>query len=80
MDTRVVAEVRQLIEDAMAELLSLKEYSSLSEYKQTSAISITQDKVTKSVSTKRYSEKLKEIIQIVNEYIPNKDIIHIEKR
>ena len=70
IDSKTVAKVRQLSEQILDEFVSLKDYSQFPEYKQGSAIAITQSKVTKSISTRRYSEKLISLIKMIKDYAP----------
>lgn len=80
IDRKIVGKVSQLSETILGEFVSLKEYSQFPEYKQGSAIAITQSKVTKSISTRRYSEQLISLIKIIADYVPNEFRPHLEKR
>ena len=80
IDSKASEVVVRLIEEALDELVTLTDYSTLQEYKQTSAISITQDKFTKSISTRRYSDQLKVLIETVNQYFPKEYQIQLEKK
>ena len=70
IDASTVTRIRQLAERTLDELISRKDFSAFPEYKQTSAIIITQNKVTKSISTRRYSKQLISLIEIIKDYAP----------
>ena len=70
IDSETVTKVSQLAERVFDEFVGLKDYSRFSEYKQGSAIAITQSKVTKSISTHRYSDQLISLIKMIEDYIP----------
>ena len=80
IDSDTSEEIVRLIEKALGELIILKDYSTLPEYKQTSAVSITQDKFTKSISTRRYSDQLKALVETIIQYSPKKYQIQLEKK
>ncbi len=70
IDSKTVTKVSQLSEWVLEEFVSLKDYSQFPEYEQGSAIAITQNKVTKSISTHRYSERLISLIKLIKDYVP----------
>ncbi len=80
IDSKTVAKVSQLSEQILDEFVSLKDYSQFPEYKQGTAIAITQSKVTKSISTRRYSEKLISLIEMITDYVPREYQPQLEKR
>ena len=80
MDSKTVAKVSQLSEQILDEFVSLTDYSQFPEYKQGSAIAITQSKVTKSISTRRYSEKLISLIEMIKDYVPTEYKPQLEKK
>ena len=80
IDSKTVAKVSQLSEQILDEFVSLKDYSQFPEYKQGSAIAITQSKVTKSISTRRYSEKLISLIETIKDYVPKEYKPQLEKK
>jgi hypothetical protein len=80
LDSDTSEEIVRLIEKALGELIILEDYSMLPEYKQTSAVSITQGKFTKSISTRRYSDQLKALIETVIPYFPEEYKIQLEKK
>ncbi len=80
IDSKTVAKVSQLSERILDEFISLKDYSQFHEYKQGSAIAITQSKVTKSISTRRYSEKLISLIEMIKDYVPKEYKPQLEKK
>ena len=80
IDSKTVAKVSQLSEQILDEFVSLKDYSQFQEYKQGSAIAITQSKVTKSISTRRYSEKLISLIEMIKDYVPTEYKPQLEKK
>ena len=80
IDSKTVAKVSQLSERVLDQFVSLKDYSQLPEYKQGSAIAITQSKVTKSISTRRYSEQLISLIKMIKDYVPKEYKPQLEKR
>jgi alpha-L-arabinofuranosidase len=80
IDSKTVAKASQLSEQILDEFVSLKNYSQFPEYKQGSAIAITQNKVTKSISTRRYSEKLISLIEMIKDYIPTEYQPQLEKK
>ena len=79
IDSKAAAEMSELSELVLDEFISLKGYSQLPEYKQTSAIAITQDKVTKSISTRRYSEQLISLIKMIKGHLPERHQPQLEK-
>ena len=80
IDRKTVAKVSQLSELVLDEFLRLKDYFQLPEYKQGSAIAITQSKVTKSISTRRYSEQLILLINMIKDYVPKGYKPQLEKK
>lgn len=80
IDSKTVAKVSQLSERILDEFVSLKDYSQFPEYKQESAIAITQSKVTKSISTRRYSEQLISLIKMIKDYVPKGYKPQLEKK
>ncbi len=80
IDSKTVAKVSQLSEQILDEFVSQEDYSQFPEYKQGSAIAITQSKVTKSISTRRYSEKLISLIEMIKDYVPTKYKPQLEKK
>lgn len=80
LDTEESTEIVQLLEIVLDDLIKTIDYSSLPEYKQTSAVTVTQDKVTKSISTRRYTKKLIKLIYKVNQYIPKENQIKLEMK
>lgn len=80
IDSKTVAKVCQLSERIFDEFGSLKDYSKFPEYKQGSAIAITQSKVTKSISTRRYSQNLISLITIIKDYVPEEYKPRLEKK
>ncbi len=80
IDSKTVAMVSQLSEQVLDEFVSLKDYSRFPEYKQTSTIAITQSKVTKSISTRRYSEQLISLIKMIKDYVPKGYKPRLEKK
>lgn len=80
IDRKTVTKISQLSEQVLDQLVSLKDYSRLPEYKQGSAIAITQSKVTKSISTRRYSEQLISLIKMINDHVPKGYELQLEKK
>jgi hypothetical protein len=80
IDSKTVAKVSQLSERVLDQFVSLKDYSQFPEYKQGSAIAITQSKVTKSISTRRYSEQLISLIKMIKDYVPKGYKPQLEKK
>jgi len=80
LDAKASSDVAQLIEEALTELVNLEDYSQLTEYKQTSAISVSHNKVTKSISTRRYTDQLIVLIKTVNRHIPKEHQIQLEMK
>ena len=80
IDSKTVAKISQLSERILDEFVTLKDFSHFPEYKQGLAIAITQNKVTKSISTRRYSEQLISLIKMIKEYVPNKYKPQLEKK
>ena len=80
IEKKKIAEVAQLLEGTLDEFLNIQDYSTLPEYKQISAISVTHNKVTKSISTRRYSQQLIQLIQAINQYFPKEHQISLQKK
>ena len=80
VDAAKITEVIQLLESTIDELIEIKDYSNLPEFKQTSAVTVTKDKVTKSISTRRYTGQLIELIKAINSYIPKEYRTKLEKK
>ena len=80
IDGNTVTKVSQLSEWVLDEFISLEDYSQFPEYKQGSAIAITQSKVTKSISTHRYSEQLISLIKLIKDYVPKGYQPQLEKK
>ena len=80
IDSKTVEKISQLSERILDEFVTLKDFSHFPEYKQGSAIAITQNKVTKSISTRRYSEQLISLIKMIKEFVPNKYKPQLEKK
>ena len=80
IDSKTVAKVCQLSERILDEFVNLKDYSKFPEYKQGSGIAITRSKVTKSISTRRYSESLISLITIIKDYVPEEYKPQLEKK
>jgi len=80
IDSKTVTQIRQLSERVLEEFISLKDFSQFPEYKQTSAIIITQSKVTKSISTRRYSAQLISLIKMIKNYAPIGYKPHLDKK
>ena len=70
IDAKTVSQIRKLTQRVLDEFIRQEDFSPLPEYKQTTAIIITQSKVTKSISTRRYSKNMISLIKMINNYAP----------
>lgn len=62
--------VANISHEVIAEYYTHSDYSKWPVQKETIAVAITKEKVTKSVSTNRHSEKIKYLMALLKDYIP----------
>lgn len=69
VDNKTVLQIIQSSEQVFNEYSRLDDYSRLPEYKQASAVAITQTRVTRSISTRRYSENMIALIRLITGFV-----------
>jgi len=70
VETTIGQGIIDLSKDVFAQYVGLEDYSQLPDRKRTCAITITRDEVTKSISTRRYTEQLIALLQELNRHLP----------
>ncbi|MBV1905133.1 MAG: hypothetical protein KUG75_03580 [Pseudomonadales bacterium] len=80
IDAETFVHISQLSKQVFEEIIILKDFSHYPEYQQTASIAITHDHVTKSISTRRYSEQLISLIKEIKNYVPNEYKPKLEKK
>jgi hypothetical protein len=80
IDRGTVESIHRLAEQVLEEFVSMEDYSTLPEYKQSAAVTITQDRVAKSISTRRYSENLISLVDAIQAYVPEEYRPQLEKK
>ena len=80
IDADTVAKISQLSELVLNQFVKQTDYSQFIEYKQGSAVAITESNVTKSISTRRYSEEFISLISMMMNYVPEGYRLQLEKK
>lgn len=70
IDSKDIDELRSLTTKSLDEYLVLKQYSQLKKYKLLVGISVTQDSVTKSISSRKLTQNIILLIDKLSPYIP----------
>lgn len=82
-DSLMVAEdkketITQAIHQVLNEMLVMKKFDHLPEYRQSTVLAVTSDQVTRSLTTWRYTEQLKTLIEKVNQLLPENRKVTLE--
>jgi len=68
LESKKIKEIGSLAHDVLKEVLSTDDFSTWPEQKATFSVAITREKVTKSISTRRFSKKVSKLINLLKEY------------
>lgn len=80
LESGKIAEIIALVHEVFEEVISTKNYDTWPERRGTFSIAITEEKVTKSISTRRYSKKMIHLIKSLHNISPLGESFSEEQR